>query len=122
MSFATTFYNLRTARKLSQYEIATMLGTSQASITAWERGVRVPSRKMMNKIAEAFNLPLSSIMSDDQLQSRDQVSILADTLHANPKLGLLFDRTKNLSDKDLDAILGIVAAITKEQYEDGEDE
>ena len=122
MSFATTFYNLRTARKLSQYEIATMLGTSQASITAWERGVRVPSRKMMNKIAEAFNLPLSSLMSDDQLQSRDQVSILADTLHANPKLGLLFDRTKNLSDKDLDAILGIVAAITKEQYEDGEDE
>ena len=119
MNFPTMFYNLRISRKLSQYEIAKMLGTSQASITAWERGARTPSKKMMKKISETFNIPMSSMISEEETD-RERAEVVADMLHANPKLGLLFDRTRNMDDKDLDAILGIVAAITKENYGDDE--
>ena len=40
---------------------------------------------------------------------------VADSLHKNPKLGLLFDRSSYLSETDLDAVLSIVNAISKER-------
>lgn len=118
MRFSDNFRNLRLSRGLNQYQAAERLGTSQASITAWERGTRYPTRKMLQKIADEFHVPVSSLVNEGT--DENLASIIADSLHANPKLGILFDRTKNLSDKDLDAVLAVVSAITKENYGDDE--
>ena len=47
---------------------------------------------------------------------KDQARLEA--LHQNPTLRLLFDKQKDLSDSDLDAVLGIVNAIMKERGEE----
>ena len=43
---------------------------------------------------------------------------VSEALQHNPKLGLLFDRSRKMSESDLDAILGIAAAILKERDPD----
>jgi hypothetical protein len=45
----------------------------------------------------------------------DYVREVADMLQRDPKIRLLFDRAKFMSQNDLDAVLSIVDAITRER-------
>lgn len=36
-------------------------------------------------------------------------------MHANPRLGLVFDRSAKMSDKDLDTIINLMDAILRER-------
>ena len=49
---------------------------------------------------------------------QDTVQAIADSLHQNPDLRLLFDKTRKMSRQDIKAVLSVVNAITKER--DGE--
>lgn len=41
---------------LTQQDLARMLGVSQASITAWERGTRTPDPEMLVKLVKALDI------------------------------------------------------------------
>lgn len=115
MDFSTKLRNLRIQRGLTQMEMAEGLGTSQSSITSWEQGRREPDFTTIKRIALFFNVPMSSLLpSSDDLED-GLVESVAEALHQNSKLKLLFDRSKYLSDSDLDVVLGVVNAIQKER-------
>jgi len=117
MRFGTSLRNLRLQRKMTQTEFAEALGTSQSSITAWENETRQPDFATVSKICKFFNVPMSSLIETaDDMNASFAVSV-AESLHLNPKLKLLFDRSRFLSDSDLDAVLAIVNAIQKERKE-----
>ena len=118
MGFSQNFYNLRKARQMSQMEMAKLLETSQASITAWETGARIPSPKKLQHIADTLGVPIASLLTNVEMNDEERVAEILDALHANPKIGILFDRTKKMSPKDLDAILAIANSITGENYGD----
>lgn len=52
MTFAQKLFELRAALKLSQGKFAKKLGTSQANISSYESGNRVPSYAMLMKLKE----------------------------------------------------------------------
>lgn len=114
MNFGDNLRNLRISRGLTQMELAKELATSQSSITAWEVGAREPNFSTISRIANYFHVPISSLMPSSDVLDEDD-SMISTHLQSNPKLRLLFDRTKYMSDSDLDAVLGVVAAITKER-------
>jgi len=111
MEFSTKLRNLRIQRELTQTELAEKLGTSQSAITSWESGRREPDFSTIRKLADFFRVPMVALLPSDDNVEEDYVSEVSESLHANPKLKLLFDRTKNFSDKDLNALLGIVDSI-----------
>ena len=117
MKFSTKLRNLRIQRGLTQMELAEKLGTGQSSITAWEQEKREPDFKTIKKIADYFEVPISSLLPSDDIEE-SYVNNIAESLHRNPKLKTLFDRSKFLSDSDLDAVLAVLAAINKERNDD----
>ena len=115
MNFGTNLRNLRIQRNLTQQKLADDLGVSQASITAYEVGIREPSFEVVRKFAEYFRVTPSSLMPFGEVSDEEYVQRVAESLHNNPKLGLLFDKSSLLSDADLDAVLTVVNAIAKER-------
>lgn len=115
MRFGDNLRNLRIQRKMTQMELSEKLQTSQSSITAWENGTRQPDFSTVARISSFFNVPMSALIPSAENMDETFVGSVAESLHQNPKLRMLFDRSKFLSDSDLDAVLSVVNAISRER-------
>jgi len=113
MNFGNNLRNLRVIRHMSQQKLADEMHVSQSSIAAYETGEREPSFAVVQRFADYFGVS-ASLLTPFVNAPDEYVQSVADTLHQNPKLQLLFDRAKNLSESDLDAVLNIVIALTKD--------
>src|SRR5579859_6272827 len=60
----TSLKNLRTARSLSQNEVAEAIGTSANTVSRWERGIANPSPYYRRKLAELFRVDPQAFFSD----------------------------------------------------------
>ena len=49
----------RRERRLTQVELAARAGTSQATLSAYERGIKSPSLKVLSRILEAAGFDLN---------------------------------------------------------------
>lgn len=58
---AVTLEELRTQKAMSQKDLAIVLGCTQAAISFWEGGKRIPSLKMAIRIGTLFDVPVDSI-------------------------------------------------------------
>ena len=56
---------MRKSRKMTQSDLANAINQSQSSITMYETGRREPDFETLEALADVFNVPLSSIISDD---------------------------------------------------------
>lgn len=54
--FKDIFIELRKSHNWNQEEAAKAIGTSKSSVAMWETGKRYPSREVMSKIANVFNV------------------------------------------------------------------
>lgn len=114
MKFSENLRAIRKQRGYTQEKLANALGTSQSAITAWENETREPDFKTIKRIADFFHVPMSSLLpSGDSTPASCEE--MAESLHQNPRLRALFDRSRFLSDSDLDAVLSVVNAIAKER-------
>lgn len=108
----------RMSHNFTQAVLAEELGVSQSLVNMWESGKRRPDIDMLEALADVFNTTLSyftdseDVRASDLLTAKDRDRLEA--FHQNPKLGLLFDRQRNLSENDIDIMLSIVERIQKE--------
>lgn len=112
MNFGQKLRNLRIQRNMSQQKLADELDISQSAIAAYETGEREPSFAVIQKIADYFGVPASTLTPFSNA-SDDYVQNVADSLHDNPKLKELFDKAKYLSETDLDAVLAVVSSLSR---------
>ncbi len=57
-----TIAELRKARRLTQFELAAMVGVRPESIHKWETGRAVPYDRNIRKLAEVFGVGLNDIV------------------------------------------------------------
>ena len=114
MGFGENLRRLRKARGITQQVLADALDTTQGCIAGWESGRRTPELGAVKRVADYFRVPVTSMLAEKGRVRDDSIEI-AELLSSNEKLRLLFDRTHYLSDTDLDAVIGIVSAISKER-------
>ena len=118
MDFGTNLRNLRIKRGLTQQELAKALDLSQASITAYETNFRTPPITVIQTIADYFRVPITELLPIEKGSEKSEtLNSIAESLHTNKKLQLLFDRARYMDDKDLDAVLAVVNAISREREE-----
>lgn len=115
-SFGDKIKTLRLQRNFSQSYVARQLNMSQTGLSSYEVGRNEPSFSTVEKFASFYNVSPLSLMPFDTENGEDVIEI-ADSLGRNPKLRLLFDRSRALSDSDLNAVLAIVSAIRGEHHE-----
>lgn len=117
MTYGENIKYLRRQRGYTQQGLADATGISQSLISSWELGIREPSYEMLKRVAQFFSVPISNLISETHAD-QETVQAIADSLHHNPDLRLLFDKTRKMSKSDIKAVLSVVNAITKER--DGE--
>lgn len=118
-TFGENLRILRQSRGYTQEKFANIIDSTQSNVTAWERGTRMPSLQTIRGIADTFHVPLSSLISvGESGMDEDFVSEITDAIHREPKIRLLFDRAKYLTQDDLDVVIRVVSAIAKERGDD----
>ena len=62
IDFASTIYNIRSERNLTQKQLAEIIGISDRTISKWERGDTVPDLYSIRNICNKLNVSPSSIV------------------------------------------------------------
>lgn len=63
MGFPEQLKKLRVEKGYSQKKLAELSGISQAAIYQWEKGTRTPKIELLQKVADALNVPLKELFS-----------------------------------------------------------
>ena len=109
----------RLSRSLTQAQLAESIGVKSSTVGMWENGKREPNLDMMEALADVFNVPVAYLVEAKEskieggMTPRDKERLEA--LHENPRLGLLFDRAKNLPPEDIDFMEQLMDRILKER-------
>lgn len=113
-TFAENIRALRKSRGYTQEKFAEAIGTKQVNVSAWELGTRTPYLATIREIADKFKVPLSSLISiEDTGIDEDYVNSVAEAMKREPRLKEIFDSVLYMSTSDLDALIGIIRAMTK---------
>lgn len=116
MTFGKNLQAIRLSHGLSQEELAKLVGVRQVTISSWERGYREPNFEACEKLADALNVPLNSIMiPSDKSADDDLVRAVADSFHNDPKRRLLFSLQLNATPEDLDFVNTFLQRIAEER-------
>ena len=77
---------LREEKRLNQAGLAMELNTSQASISAWERGGRIPDIEAAARIADSFDVSVDYLLGRSQMRrelSADKLTPLESSIMLN---------------------------------------
>ena len=102
---------------ITQADICRELEVSSATVSDWCTGKKYPRVDKLQRLADLLNVRFSSLTTEGGLQDyEDQIRLEA--LHQDPRLGLLFDRSRKMSHEDVEFMLQMADRILKER--DGE--
>jgi transcriptional regulator with XRE-family HTH domain len=104
-------------RGITQADICRELNVSSATVSDWCTGNKYPRIDNMQRIAELLGILYSTLTTEHGIQDYEDQARL-EALHQNPRLGLLFDRTRRMSKEDVDFMIQMSERILKER--DGE--
>lgn len=103
---------------ITQADICRELKIPSATISNWCTGQRYPRIDKMQRLADLLGVTYSTLTTESGLQDYDD-QLRLEALHQNPRLGLLFDRSRKMSSEDVDFMLQMADRILKERDPDG---
>ena len=95
--FAKRFKELRINTGVTQTELSACLGITKATVSYYESGKRMPSNKMIKKIANYFKVPIDYLLGMDYIMEDSNDEYLKDET-----LLKIIRRSKTLSSFILD--------------------
>ena len=104
---------------LTLEDVAQAVGVGRSTVRKWETGmIKNMGRDKIAALATVLELnPVELVPPTGYVRSEDEERLEA--LHQNPRLGLLFDRSRKMSHEDVETMLAVAASILKER--DGDD-
>lgn len=70
MTFAERLKDLRTAREMTQQDLADRCGITKAVVSMWESGKRMPSRENLRTLADIFNVQIEYLLGESPVTMR----------------------------------------------------
>ena len=114
--FVRNLRYLMEAKGITQADICRELEVSSATASDWCNGKKYPRVDAMQRLADLLGVLYSTLTTENGLSDyADQERLEA--LHQDPRLGLLFDRTRKMSSADVETMLAVAASILKERDE-----
>ena len=115
---ANKIKNRRLELDLTLEEVAQAVGVGRSTVQRWESGlIKNMGRDKIAALAKILQIsPVELVPAAGSVRSEDEERLEA--LHQNPRLGLLFDRSRKMSHDDVEFMLQMADRILKEQ--DGE--
>ena len=108
---------LREEKGLSQSDLASVLNVAQNTISQWENGTRGIDNKMTVRIANFFEVSTDYLLGNDsfgRMTQDEKLIILMQRAEKNHGLKLVFDKTADLNDKELEKLSKMIDIIKEE--------
>lgn len=104
---------------LTLEDVAQAVGVGRSTVRKWETGmIKNMGRDKIAALAKVLQMnPVELVPAAGSERSEDDDRLEA--LHQNPRLGLLFDRSRKMSHDDVEFMLQMADRILKER--DGDD-
>ena len=96
-------------------DLGKAIGVQRSAVNKYEKGTVELTASKIAALARALDVPVFYLLDDDP-EDVDQARLEA--LHQDPRLGLLFDRSRRMSHEDVEFMLQMADRILKER--DGE--
>ena len=103
---------------LTLEDVAQAVGVGRSTVRKWETGmIKNMGRDKIAALAKVLQIsPVELVPMPNQTRSDDDERLEA--LHQNPRLGLLFDRSRKMSHADVEFMLQMADRILKEREPD----
>lgn len=98
---------------MTTQELGEKIGVQRSAITKYEKGRIDLKSKQLRDIANALNVSPAYLLPDDD----PNISRL-EALHQDPRLGLLFDRSRKMSKEDVEFMIQMADKILGEREKD----
>ena len=102
--FARNLTKLVSEKGIEQQTLAFALDVSPSIVSAWMLGKRFPRADKMQQLADYFRITISELVEEPNTIAQPE----------NPKLTILYKRSRALSDKQLDTVNSIVNEMVSE--------
>lgn len=114
-NFQNVLKSLRTARSLTQDELAKKLKISRSTIGMYEKGAREPDFETLELIADFFNVDIDYLLGRTDKTTllpetvgsyylNDDARDLAQFMFENPEYKVLFDASRKVKKEDIDFV------------------
>ena len=113
-AFVKNINEIMERRGINQADIARELDLSTSTVAGWCTGKLYPRANNMQRLADLLGVTMASLVEGDGASSVDDIDRL-EALHQNPRLGLLFDRQRQMSNKDIEFMLQMADRILGER-------
>jgi len=112
---ANKIKNRRLELGLTLEDVAQAVGVGRSTVRKWETGmIKNMGRDKIAALAKVLQIsPVELVPLPDQTRTEDEERLEA--LHQDPRLGLLFDRSRKMSHEDVEFMLQMADRILKER-------
>lgn len=97
---------IRKMKKMSQQQLADKIGVDRSSISYWEKGNDITITNAV-KVAKALGIPFPEFLGSDLTEKNVELN--------NKKVNIILDKTKDLSEEDLEKISQIIDIYSKKK-------
>ena len=105
---------------LTLEEVGAAVGVGKSTVRRWENGmIKNMGRDKIAALARVLQMSPVEFVPGDEPKVADEDQERLEALHQNPRLGMLFDRTRRMSHEDVEFMLQFADRILKER--DGDD-
>lgn len=92
----------------TQIDLADYMDVSQATVSNWCKGLKLPRMDKIDKICSFFNISRSDLMNDEkdnpQYYLNDDARDLAQFMFENPEYKVLFDASRKVKRDDIEFV------------------
>lgn len=118
--FGENLKALRVSRGYSQQQFARIIDRSQAVVSSWELGNSAPDLGNLFMLSKTFHAPVTSLLPLEESHNQDDSDRqILDIIHQDPRWLSVFDKRKQLSDADWNAIFSVINALIRERDANG---
>jgi len=122
MSLGLRIKTLRKAKSLTQQQLADLVGVSRIYIQALESNRRLPSMKLLQRLAESLDVRVADIVRNGNTDKTERLQL--EELLENAEEVEIWYRSKKLSNREIRLVQKLVDAALSEwdrEHGDGTD-
>ena len=102
-------------RGLNQADIAEYVGVTQASVSNWCKGVKMPRMDKIDKLCELFRCSRTDMFEDNEEHGEDElVAALERAFRDRPDMRILFDTANDMDPEDVERFIKMMKAFKDE--------
>lgn len=98
----------RKKQKITQEQLAEMLGISDRAVSKWERGLNLPDVSLMLKLSSIFNITVNELLSGERIKMEKYQSKAEENL---VELKCIEERA-NKKLLNMEIVIGLISSIT----------